>query len=96
VRDGQPVHALKWGLRSEAFRPDGSAAPYSKATNCGEAAQAKGTPVTCTWSLFDAVQRLPFDSETIRFDFLDELGVLKRGHRLESRRSATVEIDGRA
>lgn len=39
--------------------------------------------VTADWALFEAVQRLPFDPEAeYRFDVLEGLKLLKRGHRL--------------
>lgn len=40
-------------------------------------------PVTADWCLFDAVQRLPFSPEaTQRFDLLEGLSLLKRGHEI--------------
>jgi hypothetical protein len=51
--------------------------------------------LTSDWPLFDAVQRLPLkESPPLRFDLLEGLSLLKRGHRLWYHGVETVEIGG--
>jgi len=54
-----------------------------------------GNPFTSDWSLFDAVQRLPRkDTESLSFDLLERLDLLKPDQRLGYRREEQLELDG--
>lgn len=50
---------------------------------------------TGSWSLFDAVQRLPFEVDPIEFDMLDDLELMKPRQRLVAGPSIEVVLNGR-
>ena len=50
---------------------------------------------TGSWSLFDAVQRLPFDTDPIRFDMLEDLELMKPRQVLAPGPSVEVTLGGR-
>jgi len=52
-------------------------------------------PLSSNWSLFDAVQRLPFGASPITFDMLEDLELLKPKQRLSRGRAVQVELGGR-
>ncbi len=58
--------------------------------NGSEFTRYTGTAMTCDWCLFDAVQRLPFDSSVYsEFDVLEGLTVLKKNNSLSYRSKHT-------
>lgn len=52
--------------------------------------------VTSNWSLFEAVQRLPFDApEPLSFDMLEDLDLYKAGQTLRPAGAVNLELGGR-
>ncbi len=99
---------IRWKIESEIIGPEGKQVPYTKAGISGEADKGnvvlhaekemriKTSERLCSnWSLFEAVQRLPFGAAEMRFDMLEELELLKPEHRLFAGSEAEVEIGGR-
>lgn len=54
------------------------------------------SPLTTDWGLLDVVQRLDGEkTEPLEFAVLEELDMLKQGHRLSYRETSDFELDGR-
>ncbi|MCC7495791.1 MAG: hypothetical protein IT204_25795 [Fimbriimonadaceae bacterium] len=93
----------RWEVESWMTAADGRETPLTRASESGELTadawirraagerrQPRAAQVTCGWSLFDALPRLT--AAELRFDLLDELALLKPGHRLSPRGAATFKL----
>jgi hypothetical protein len=97
----------KWEIESRILDAKGKPVPYSQSRVTGEVAGGEivfsGTAdrrlrapkaFTGSWSLFDAVQRLPFDSDPVQFDMLDDLELMKPRQRLAPGPAVEVALGG--
>ena len=86
----------QWKVDSEVLDPAGKQVGLTEISVSGQAAQEKILERrSSNWSLFDAVQRLPFDSKTIEFTLLEELELPKPEQKLSAGQTAEVELGGR-
>jgi hypothetical protein len=69
--------------------------PLTSTSVSGENAVQAGRLTTSNWSLFEAVQRLPFDCRELRFEMFEEMELRKPEHGLWPGAAADVEIGGR-
>lgn len=96
---------LRWTLSTEIFDSAGKAAPHTRGAIRGESrpgqfqvtrssarTHSTGKALTDRWTVMEAVQRLPFEPGTTRFDFLEDLEALKQGHRLDYAGVTDVEL----
>ena len=99
----------KWEIESRILDAAGKPVEYSQTRVTGEVTQGaivfRGASdrrlkapkaFTGSWSLFDAVQRLPFDAPPIRFDMLDDLELMKPRQRLAPGPAIEVTLGGRS
>ena len=87
---------VQWKLDSEILDPQGKQVPLTAVSTSGKANKMKVTGrLSSNWSLFDAVQRLPFDSKTLEFTMIEELELLRPEQRLAPGATAEVELGGR-
>ncbi len=96
---------IRWQIDSEVDNPDGKQVRLTSVSISGEASGGSitldGKKITASerlsssWSLFDAVQRLPFDAKELRFDMLEEMELLKPDQMLWAGETAEMEIGGR-
>ena len=87
---------IQWKIDSEVLDPQGKQVPLTAIGVSNRADRMKVTGrLSSNWSLFDAVQRLPFDSKTIEFTVLEELELLRPEQRLSPGATAEVELGGR-
>lgn len=99
---------MTWKIDSEIISPAGKQVHLTATGVTGEADKGNvllhaekdmrikaSERLSSNWSLFEAVQRLPFDAGELRFDMLEELELLKPEHRLFPGAGAEVEIGGR-
>lgn len=54
-----------------------------------------GKHLTSNWSLFDAVQRLPFGGKALEFDQLEELEKPRYGHKIQYSGPLTIKLGGK-
>ena len=84
---------IQWKIDSEVIDPKGEQVPLTAVSVSCKADKMKVTGrLSSNWSLFDAVQRLPFDSKTIEFTMLEELELLRPEQRLSAGETAEVEL----
>lgn len=99
----------KWRIENRLVDPNGRQVDLTQARISGEsksgqvALRGRKTdtlkmpgPFTSSWSLFDAVQRLPFDAQPIRFDMLEDLDLPKPGQRLAPGPSVELTLGARS
>jgi hypothetical protein len=86
---------IRWTVDSEILDPKGKQVPLTSTSVSGENAVQAGRLTTSNWSLFEAVQRLPFDCRELRFEMFEEMELRKPEHRLWPGAAADVEIGGR-
>jgi len=97
-----------WEIESEMLDGAGKQVDYTKTRITGKAAEDAilqlgkaerklkvSKPFTSNWCLFDAVQRLPFNTKPLRFDMLEDLELVKLDQRLAYGRSVELELGGR-
>jgi hypothetical protein len=87
---------IQWKTDSDVLDPQGKEVPLTAigVSNRADKLKASGR-LSSNWSLFDVVQRLPFDSKTIEFTLLDELALVKPDQKLSAGQTAEVELGGR-
>lgn len=54
-----------------------------------------GKRFSSNWSLFDAVQRLPFGGRPMEFDLLEELQKPRRGHKIQYSGALELTLGGK-
>ena len=87
---------IQWKVDSEVLDPQGKQVPLTAIGVSNRADRIKVTGrLSSNWSLFDAVQRLPFDSKTLEFTLLEELELVKPDQKLSAGQTAEVELGGR-
>lgn len=87
---------IQWKIDSEILDPQGKQVDLTAVSVSGRADRMKVSGrLSSNWSLFDAVQRLPFDSKTIEFTMIEELELLRPEQRLSPAATADVEVGGR-
>ncbi len=86
---------LRWKIDSEILDPNGKQVKLTAVSISGEEAIHASRRLSSNWSLFDAVQRLPFDAKELRFDMLEELELSRPEQRLFPGETAEVELGGR-
>ena len=88
----------EWEVRSVHLDADRKPVNYTRISTKDAADGSKGRigkRFTSNWSLFDAVQRLPFDGKPLTFDLLEDLDKPKLGHRLCYSGSMEVTLGGK-
>ena len=87
---------IQWKTDSEVLDPQGKQVALTAigVSNSADKMKVSGL-LSSNWSLFDAVQRLPFDSKTIEFTLLEELELVKPDQKLSTGATAEVELGGR-
>ena len=87
---------IQWKVDSEVLDPQSKQVPLTAIGVSNSADKMKVTGrISSNWSLFDAVQRLPFDSRTTEFTLLEELELVKPDQKLSAGQTAEVELGGR-
>lgn len=86
---------IRWKVDSEILDLKGKQVPLTAVSISGEEDAKTSRKLTSNWSLFDAVQRLPFDSRELRFDMLEEMELLRPDQILWPGETAEVKIGGR-
>ena len=87
---------IQWRVDFRIADPQGKDVPMTAVSVLGTADKLRVSGrLSSNWSLFDAVQRLPFDSRPIEFTMLEELELLRPEQRLSPGATAEVEIGGR-
>ena len=87
---------IQWKTSSEIIDPQGKQVALTAIGVSNRADRMKVIgPLSSNWSLFDAVQRLPFDSQTHEFTMLEELELLKPEQKLSAGQTAEVALGGR-
>ncbi len=99
-----------WRIESEIRSPDGKAIEVARVEEkaevkdgvievaAGQKTFTRKVPKTFTsnWSVFDAVQRLPFaNSKPLEFALLEDLDLLKEGHRLSRWKDRAAVLSGK-
>jgi hypothetical protein len=98
----------RWTLTSEILDPAGGPVAFTRCDLAGESRPGQvqitrtkartyrtGKVLSDRWTMMEAVQRLPFEKGTLRFDFLDDLEALKLGHKLSYAGATELELGGR-
>ena len=87
---------IQWRVDFQIIDPQGKTVPMTAVSVLGKADKLRVSGRhSSNWSLFDAVQRLPFDSRAVEFTMLEELELLRPDQRLSPGVRAEVEIGGR-
>lgn len=85
----------KWRLSSRFVSPEGRDLPELAVKEQDGAGRYSPPGVTSDWTLFDAATRWPFEKKPpLKFDLLEELSILRPGHRLSYRGAEPFEIGG--
>lgn len=85
----------RWKVDSEVLDAKGTQVPLTAISTSGSLPTLLTRKMSCSWSLFDAVQRLPFDAKELRFDMLEEMELLRPDQILRPGEAAQVRIGGR-
>ncbi|MHB9037682.1 MAG: hypothetical protein ACYC64_13550 [Armatimonadota bacterium] len=98
----------RWEIESRILNAKGDVIPYSKTRVTGEVSQGSivirtqaerkfkaPKAFTGNWSLFDAVQRLPFDTDPIQFEMLEDMELLKPRQKLMAGPTIEAVLNGR-
>ncbi|MEW6359528.1 MAG: hypothetical protein AB1696_24535 [Planctomycetota bacterium] len=94
-----------WELRAAILTPTGQPVAGTEVRETGQVGDVivrrrgkaeRSIPapksLSCNWSIFDALQRLPADAAPLEFDMLEEMDLLKPGQRLTYRESVEIEL----
>ena len=84
---------IRWKIDSEVVDPNGKQVKLTAVSGSGE--KKVSGRLSSSWSLFDAVQRLPFDAKELRFDMLEELELLRPDQILWPGETAEIEVGRR-
>lgn len=84
---------IRWSVDSEIMDTKGKQVPLTAISISGE--NKETGKLSSNWSLFDAVQRLPFDAGELRFEMLEEMELRKPDQILWPRETAEIELGGR-
>ncbi len=87
---------MQWKIDFKVVDPQGKQVPRTAASVSGKAEEINMSgPFSSNWSLFDAVQRLPFDCRPLEFTLMEELELPKPEQRLSPGAAVEVELGGR-
>ena len=86
---------IRWKTDSEVLDRQGKQVDLTAISVSNNAAKMKVPGrLSSNWSLFDAVQRMPFDSKAIEFTMLEELELPRTEQKLSVGQPAEVELGG--
>ncbi len=93
-RNNQLASPIQWRVSSRFIDPDGKPVSQLSGNETGSAGVELNAS-SCDWCLFEAVQRLEFNSQTsLNFDMLEGLSLLKKDQHLSYRGLYPTKIGG--